>query len=54
MYAIRSYYGVDDLETTGFYDYMSDENVLAIEWSENISDALPKNTVYINLSYNFV
>lgn len=44
MYRINS---SDDLETTGFYDYMSDENVLAIEWSENISDALPKNTIYI-------
>lgn len=40
----------DELETTGFYDYMSDDNVLAIEWSENISDALPKNTIYIELA----
>ncbi len=40
----------DELETTGFYDYMSDDNVLAIEWSENISDALPDNTIYIKLT----
>lgn len=40
----------DELETTGFYDYMSDDNVLAIEWSENITDALPKNTIYINIA----
>lgn len=39
-----------DLETTGFYDYMSDKNILAIEWSENISDALPENTIYIKLT----
>lgn len=38
-----------ELETTGFYDYMSDDNILAIEWSENISDALDKNTIYIEI-----
>ncbi len=41
--------GVDDLETTGFYDYMDDSAVLAVEWSENIKDALPKNTIYISI-----
>lgn len=41
--------GVDDLETTGFYDYMDDKTVLAVEWSENIQDALPKDTIYINI-----
>ncbi len=44
MYRIQS---ADDLETTGFYDYISDESVLAVEWSENISEALPQNTIYI-------
>ena len=39
----------EELETTGFYDYMSNDNVLAIEWSENIADALPKDTIYIEL-----
>ena len=39
-----------DLETTGFYDYMNDRNILAVEWSENISDALPKNTIYIKIT----
>lgn len=39
-----------DLETTGFYDYMSNNNILAIEWSENISDVLPDNTVYIKIT----
>lgn len=39
-----------DLETTGFYDYMSENNILAIEWSENIRDALPQNTVYIKIT----
>ncbi len=39
-----------DLETTGFYDYMNDRNILAVEWSENISDALPENTIYIKIT----
>ena len=40
----------ESLETTGFYDYMSEDNVLAIEWSENIKDCLDKNTIYININ----
>ena len=41
---------IDDLYSTGFFDYLDDESVLFIEWSENITDALPENTVYINIS----
>ncbi len=46
MYRIM---GADDLETTGFYDYMGKDSVLAVEWSENISDCLPEGTIYITL-----
>ncbi len=46
MYRVGS---VPDLESTGFYDYFSDGSVLVIEWSENISEALPENTVYIEI-----
>lgn len=46
MYRIM---GAEDLETTGFYDYPLEESVFAIEWSENISDELPDNTVYISI-----
>lgn len=41
--------GIDDLYSTGFFDYFDDESILFIEWSENISDALPESTVYINI-----
>ncbi len=41
----------DELETTGFYDYPLEESVFAVEWSENISDALPKNTITIEIEY---
>ena len=40
----------DDLETTGFYDYLdSGRHILAVEWSENISDALPEDTIFIKI-----
>lgn len=41
---------VDDLYSTGFYDYMNDESLLFIEWSENIRDELPENTVFVDIS----
>ena len=38
-----------DLETTGFYDYLDGNNVLAVEWSENIEDELPDDCIRINI-----
>lgn len=47
MYRIS---GGEALETTGFFDYMSDDAVIAAEWSENIEDELdPKSTIVIEL-----
>ena len=46
MYRITN---TDDLETTGFFDYMDGDTVLAVEWSENIKEALPPETVFISL-----
>lgn len=46
MYRVTSF---DDLYSTGFFDYIDDNSILFIEWSENIVDALPENTVYINI-----
>lgn len=47
MYRINS---EDDLESTGFYDYDFEDNVAAVEWSENIAEFLPKSTVYITIN----
>ncbi len=47
MYRIMN---AESLETTGFYDYISDDNILVIEWSENIKDALEENTIYITIN----
>ena len=34
----------------GFYDCLEQGCVLAVEWSENIDDALPEGTVVIELT----
>lgn len=38
-----------DLETTGFFDYLDDESVLAVEWSENIEEELPDERIIVTL-----
>jgi len=47
MYRIES---EDDLESTGFYDYPFEENVAAVEWSENIAEFLPPDTIFITIN----
>ena len=47
MYRITS---GEDLETTGFYDYMDDNAVLAVEWSENIDAELPEDCSRITIN----
>ena len=39
----------DELYATGFYDYLDEQNVLAIEWSENIADSLPEDTITVDI-----
>ncbi len=46
MYRVTT---LDDLYTTGFFDYLDGENILAVEWSENIEAALPEDAVHIRL-----
>lgn len=40
MYRISTF---EDLCSTGFFDYLDWGGVLAVEWSENIENALPEN-----------
>lgn len=42
MYRITTF---EDLCSTGFYDYLDGNGVLAVEWSENIENALPEEKV---------
>lgn len=46
MYRVESW---DDLYSTGFFDYLGN-GILAIEWSENIENALPENTIKLSFS----
>lgn len=46
MYRIDSW---DDLYSTGFFDYLDEGAVLAIEWSENIENALPQNAIKVHI-----
>lgn len=47
MYRVTTW---DDLYSTGFFDYLDSGAVIAIEWSENISGALPDHTIRIKIS----
>ncbi len=47
MYRVETW---DDLYSTGFFDYYETGGILACEWSENIENALPENTIRIEIS----
>ena len=46
MYRISSW---DELYSTGFFEYIDEGGVIAAEWSENIENALPDNTIYVEI-----
>ena len=47
MYRIS---GWEDLYSTGFFDYMESGAILAVEWSENIENALPEDAIRLYFS----
>jgi len=47
MYRISTW---DDLYSTGYFDYLDAGEILAVEWSENIENALPDNCIKIYFS----
>lgn len=47
MYRVETW---DSLYSTGFFDYMNEKSILFIEWSENIENVLPENTIYVEFS----
>lgn len=47
MYRISSW---DDLYSTGYFDYLDCGETLAVEWSENIENALPDDCIRIIFS----
>ena len=44
MYRIS---GWEDLYSTGFFDYQQSGAILAVEWSENIEQALPESAIKV-------
>lgn len=44
MYRVESW---DDLYSSGFFDYYESGGILCVEWSENIENALPENTIRV-------
>ena len=46
MYRISSF---EDLYSTGYFDYFDENGIIAIEWSENISEILEDNTIFVEI-----
>lgn len=46
MYRVDSW---DSLYSTDFFDYSDKNGIMAIEWSENIENALPENAIIVTL-----
>lgn len=44
MFRISSW---EELYSSGFFEYIEEGGIVAAEWSENIENALPDNTVYV-------
>lgn len=41
--------GWEDLESTGFFDYLEAGGICVVEWSENIENALPERAIRVCL-----
>ncbi len=47
MYRITTW---DDLYSTGYFDYLDASEILVVEWSENIENALPDDCIKVIFS----
>ena len=47
MYRVTDW---DSLYSTGFFDYLTPDSVLFIEWSENVEGALPDHAIRVDIS----
>lgn len=48
MYRVESY---DDLYSIGFFDYLDKQNVIAVEWSENIEEFFDEPDYLITIEH---
>lgn len=46
MYRINTW---EDLNSTAYFDYLDSNGVIAVEWSENIENALPDNHIRVEI-----
>ena len=47
MYRITS---PEDLESTGYYDYLDGKSNLIVEWSENVAEELPRESIAVTIA----
>ena len=47
MYRIES---LDDLYSIGFFDYLNEKNIIAVEWSENIEEYIDIPVVTVTIT----
>ena len=47
MYRLSS---ADDLFDIGWEDYLDRGGVCAVEWSEQVADAMPEDTIYVSIA----
>ena len=47
MYRLHS---ADDLFDIGWEDYLERGGVCAVEWSEQVADAMPEDTIYVTIA----
>lgn len=47
MYRVETW---DDLYSTAFFDYLDTGAIMIIEWSENITGALPEDVIYVDIA----
>ncbi len=48
MYRISTW---EELYSSGFFEYIEQNGVVVAEWSENIENALPENTLYVEIVF---
>ncbi|MGN1039485.1 MAG: tRNA (adenosine(37)-N6)-threonylcarbamoyltransferase complex ATPase subunit type 1 TsaE [Oscillospiraceae bacterium] len=46
MYRVKGFF---DLESTGFFDFLSQQAILIIEWSSNVLEYLPEQRIDIQI-----
>lgn len=47
MYRISTW---EELYSSGFFEYLEENGIIVAEWSENIENALPENTIYVEIT----